>query len=75
MCRCIRLPLKQWRGTLDGVLTSTFLCLREFCRLVVKQKRGNAVLIGSTAAVFGESEPMRIMPRQRRRSHLASRGL
>jgi len=50
-----RLPLKQWRGTLDGVLTSTFLCLREFCRLVAKQKRGNAVLIGSTAAVFGEA--------------------
>jgi 3-oxoacyl-[acyl-carrier protein] reductase len=50
-----RLPLKQWRGTLDGVLTSTFLCLREFFRLVAKQKRGNAVLIGSTAAVFGEA--------------------
>ena len=50
-----RLPLKQWRGTLDGVLTSTFLCLREFFRLVAKQKRGNAVLIRSTAAVFGEA--------------------
>ena len=50
-----RVPLKQWRGTLDGVLTSTFLCLREFFRVVVKQKRGNAVLIGSTAAVFGEA--------------------
>jgi len=37
------------------VLTSTFLCLREFFRLVAKQKRGNAVLIGSTAAVFGEA--------------------
>jgi len=49
------LPLKQWRGTLDGVLTSAFLCLREFFRLVAKQKRGNAVLIGSTAAVFGEA--------------------
>jgi len=47
--------LKQWRGTLDGVLTSTFLCVREFFRLVAKQKRGNAVLIGSTAAVFGEA--------------------
>ena len=50
-----RVPLKQWRGTLDGVLTSTFLCVREFFRLVAKQKRGNAVLIGSTAAVFGEA--------------------
>jgi len=50
-----RVTVKQWRGTLDGVLTSTFLCLREFFRLVAKQKRGNAVLIGSTAAVFGEA--------------------
>lgn len=50
-----RLPLIQWRRTLDGVLTSTFLCLREFFSLVAKQKRGNAVLIGSTAAVFGEA--------------------
>lgn len=50
-----RLRLKQWRGTIDGVLTSTFLCLRAFFRLVEKQKRGNAVLIGSTAAVFGEA--------------------
>ncbi len=49
------LPLKQWRGTQDGVLTSTFLCVREFFRLVAKQKRGNAVLLGSTAAVFGEA--------------------
>jgi 3-oxoacyl-[acyl-carrier protein] reductase len=50
-----RLPLKQWRTTLDGVLTSTFLCVRDFFRLVAKQKCGNAVLIGSTAAVFGEA--------------------
>jgi len=50
-----RMQLKQWRATLDCVLTSTFLCLREFLRLVAKQKRGNAVLIGSTAAVFGEA--------------------
>ena len=50
-----RMSLKQWRGTQDGVLTSAFLCVREFFRLVEKQKRGNAVLIGSTAAVFGEA--------------------
>ncbi len=50
-----RMSLKQWQGTQDGVLTSTFLCVREFFRLVEKQKRGNAVLIGSTAAVFGEA--------------------
>jgi 3-oxoacyl-[acyl-carrier protein] reductase len=47
--------LAQWRGTIDGVLTSAFLCTREFFRIVAKQKTGNAVLIGSTAAVFGEA--------------------
>lgn len=47
--------LKQWQATVDGVLTSAFLCLREFMRLVEKQKRGNAVLIGSTAGIFGEA--------------------
>lgn len=49
------MPLKQWRATLDDVLTSTFLSAREFFRIVAKQKRGNAVLIASTAAVFGEA--------------------
>jgi len=49
------MTLKQWRATLDAVLTSTFLTAREFFRLVTKQRRGNAVLIGSTAAVFGEA--------------------
>jgi len=50
-----KMSLAQWRKTLDGVLTSAFLCTREFFRLVAKQKTGNAVLIGSTAAVFGEA--------------------
>jgi len=49
------MSLAQWRGTQDGVLTSAFLCAREFFRLVAKQKTGNAVLIGSTAAIFGEA--------------------
>lgn len=49
------MSLAQWRGTQDGVLTSAFLCAREFFRLVARQKTGNAVLIGSTAAVFGEA--------------------
>lgn len=49
------MALAQWRSTQDGVLTSAFLCTREFFRLVAKQKTGNAVLIGSTAAVFGEA--------------------
>jgi 3-oxoacyl-[acyl-carrier protein] reductase len=49
------MSLTQWRATQDGVLTSAFLCTREFFRLVAKQKTGNAVLTGSTAAVFGEA--------------------
>lgn len=50
-----QMALRQWRNTLDNVLTSTFLSLREFLRVVARQKQGNAVLIGSTAAVFGEA--------------------
>jgi len=50
-----KMELSQWRATLEGVLTTTFLGLREFLRLVAKQKRGNAVLIASTAGVFGEA--------------------
>ncbi|HEY5909980.1 MAG TPA: SDR family NAD(P)-dependent oxidoreductase [Verrucomicrobiae bacterium] len=50
-----RMPLRQWQKTLDGVLTTAFLSIREFLRLVAAKKRGNAVLIASTAAVFGEA--------------------
>jgi len=49
------MTLRQWRQTLAGVLDSAFLTTREFLRVVAKQKRGNAVLISSTAAVFGEA--------------------
>ncbi len=49
------MSLRQWRETHDAVLTSAFLCLREFFRLVARQRQGNAVLIASTAAVFGEA--------------------
>src|SRR5262249_7402557 len=50
-----RMSLRQWQQTLDGVLTTMFLTVREFFRLVAKQKQGNAVLISSTAGVFGEA--------------------
>jgi 3-oxoacyl-[acyl-carrier protein] reductase len=50
-----RMSLPQWRWTMDGVLTSAFLTLRGFLQIVAKQKRGNAVLISSTAGVFGEA--------------------
>lgn len=49
------MTLRQWEDTLRAVLTSSFLCLREFLRVVARRKRGNAVLVGSTAAVFGEA--------------------
>ncbi len=50
-----RMMLRQWRKSLDGVLTTTFLTLREFFKIVQKQRRGNALVIASTAAVFGEA--------------------
>jgi 3-oxoacyl-[acyl-carrier protein] reductase len=50
-----KMSLKQWQRTMDGVLTTCFLSTREFLRLVSRQKHGNAVLIASTAAVFGEA--------------------
>ncbi len=50
-----QMTLHQWQHTLENVLTTTFLSLREFLRQVARQKRGNAVLIASTAAIFGEA--------------------
>jgi len=50
-----RMSLRQWQGTFAAVLTSGFLCVREFFRLVQRQRRGSVVLIGSTAGVFGEA--------------------
>src|SRR5215475_9110034 len=35
------MPLRQWRYTIDHVLTSVFLTVREFFKIVVRQKRGN----------------------------------
>jgi len=50
-----QMTLRQWRATLDTVLTSVFLSTREFLKLVARQRRGNAVLIASTAGIFGEA--------------------
>jgi 3-oxoacyl-[acyl-carrier protein] reductase len=51
------LTLKQWEGTLSANLTSVFLCAREFFRGIRKHglTEPAAVLIGSTAGVFGEA--------------------
>jgi 3-oxoacyl-[acyl-carrier protein] reductase len=48
------MTLRQWRYAIDHVLTSVFLSLREFFKIVARQKRGNALLIASTSGVFGE---------------------
>jgi 3-oxoacyl-[acyl-carrier protein] reductase len=48
------MTLRQWKDTLDHVLTSAFLSLREFFKIVARQKKGNALLIASTAGIFGE---------------------
>jgi len=50
-----RISLRQWNSTITGVLTSVFLSVREFFRVVAIRKRGNVILIASTAAVFGEA--------------------
>ena len=50
-----KLSVRQWDSTIAGVLTTVFLSVREFFRVVAKQRRGNVVLVASTAAVFGEA--------------------
>jgi 3-oxoacyl-[acyl-carrier protein] reductase len=52
-----RMTLKQWNDTLAANLTSVFLCLREFFRGIAKHVMVDpaAVLIGSTAGIFGEA--------------------
>lgn len=51
-----RMSLERWRRTIDADLTSVFLCAREFFRILEKSKPEAAalVIVGSTAAVFGE---------------------
>lgn len=47
------MSLRQWHHTIDHVLTSVFLSVREFFKIIAK--RGNALLIASTSGVFGEA--------------------
>src|SRR5215472_16962420 len=51
------MTLAQWDSTLAANLTSVFLCLRAFCRGIQKHRLTDpaAVLVGSTAGVFGEA--------------------
>ncbi|HLN30784.1 MAG TPA: SDR family oxidoreductase [Gemmataceae bacterium] len=52
-----RMTLEQWNRTLASNLTSVFLCLREFFRGITRHGIPDpaAVLVGSTAAIFGEA--------------------
>ena len=49
------LPLTRWEETLRSNLTVTFLTARGFLREVERSGHGSLVLVGSTAAVFGEA--------------------
>jgi 3-oxoacyl-[acyl-carrier protein] reductase len=52
-----RMTLEQWNHTLATNLTAVFLCMREFFRGIVQDRVADpsAVLIGSTAGIFGEA--------------------
>ena len=49
------LRLERWEATLRANLTLTFLTARGFLREVERNGHGSLVLVGSTAAIFGEA--------------------
>lgn len=51
-----RMGLDRWTRTIETDLTSVFLCAREFFRVLERtgSETGALVIVGSTAAVFGE---------------------
>src|SRR5262249_17342642 len=56
-CPIDKMTLAQWNQTIAVDLTSVFLCCREFFRGIVKHRIAEpaAILIGSTAGIFGEA--------------------
>jgi 3-oxoacyl-[acyl-carrier protein] reductase len=52
------MDLDQWDNTLRANLTASFLCAREYFRYLAgaKPEAASLVLIGSTAAIFGEAD-------------------
>jgi 3-oxoacyl-[acyl-carrier protein] reductase len=52
-----QMTLEQWRRTLDVNLTSVFLCMREFFQGILRHQIAEpaAVIISSTAGIFGEA--------------------
>jgi 3-oxoacyl-[acyl-carrier protein] reductase len=49
------LPLARWEETLRANLTASFLTARGFLRGVAQSGHGSLILVGSTAALFGEA--------------------
>jgi 3-oxoacyl-[acyl-carrier protein] reductase len=49
------LPQARWDATMAANLGATFLTARRFLREVERSARGNLVLVGSTAGIFGEA--------------------
>lgn len=51
-----KMSLKRWNRTINTDQTSAFLCAREFFRILdkTKSKSASLIIVGSTAAVFGE---------------------
>jgi len=47
--------LERWEATMRADLTATFLVARAFLARVAARGAGNLVLVGSTAAVYGEA--------------------
>lgn len=46
----VELSLADWQRSIDTMLTGPFLCGREAMRIMVKQKRGRIINIGSVSA-------------------------
>src|SRR5215207_8202260 len=49
------MALDRWRRVVDAKLTATFLTGREYLRHVEASGTGSLVLVGSTAALYGEA--------------------
>jgi 3-oxoacyl-[acyl-carrier protein] reductase len=50
------MSFERWRATIAANLDSVFLSCRGFLRHVRETRTGNIVIVGSTAALFGEAD-------------------
>lgn len=49
------MPFEQWKNVIDVNLTGTFLCCREFSKIMIKQKSGKILNIGSLKGQEGNA--------------------